>query len=428
MTYWKNFWLYATGRLVSIMGTGIQDVAVPLFILDLTGSGTAMGTFMIITMAPRLVLVPLAGVLGDRVNRKFIMVSMDFGRGILILVLAFLAVNNMVTIPVLFAAQFGMSLMNALFGPATMAMLPDLVEEEDLTRANSTIQGINSISLIVGPALGGIIYGFGGIYLAFLANGISFIASGVSELFIQYHQVTKKMGKIKEVVIDLRNGLSFVKTQHGLFILLIFALVLNFLVNPVFAVILPYVLRVEIQFSAEQYGVLQTSFMAGILLGNIILATVLAKAKVKTLFTRGLLLQSVAMLVFAGLIFPQIVAVLGYGSWTMFWVLVLTFAPMGLLNAFVNTPLMVEVQKLTPTEFRARVFSVVEVAAQGVVPIGFGVIGILLDLAPAHIVTLGVMVMEFLVVVFFVVKYSQVVFVNFENNHNRNKNKNKNEF
>jgi MFS family permease len=403
------------------MGTGIQDVAVPLFILDVTGSGTAMGTFMIITMAPRLVLVPLAGVLGDRINRKFIMVSMDFGRGILILVLAFLAVNNMVTIPILFAAQFGMSLMNALFGPATMAMLPDLVKEEDLTRANSTIQGINSISLIVGPALGGIIYAFGGIYLAFLANGISFIASGVSELFIQYHQQTKKMGKIKEVVIDLKEGLSFVKTQHGLFILLIFALVLNFLVNPVFAVILPYVLRVEIQFSAEQYGVLQTTFMTGILLGNIILATVLAKAKVKTLFNKGLLLQSVAMLIFAGLIFPQVVAVLGYNSWIMFWVLVFTFVPMGLLNAFVNTPLMVEVQKLTPTEFRARVFSVMEVAAQGVVPIGFGVIGILLDVAPAHIVTLGVMIMEFLVIVLFVMKYSQAVFVDFENNHNKNK-------
>lgn len=422
MTHWKNFWLYATGRLVSLIGTGIQDVAVPLFILDLTGSGTAMGTFMIITMAPRLVLVPFAGVLGDRVNRKFIMVSMDLGRGILILVLAFLALNNMVTIPVLFAAQFGMSLMNALFGPATMAMLPDLVEEKDLTRANSTIQGINSTSMIVGPALGGIIYGFGGIYLAFLANGISFIASGVSELFIVYHQETKNMGKIKEVVHDLKEGFSFVRTQHGLLILLLFALVLNFLVGPVFAVVLPYVLRVEIQFSAEQFGILQTSFMSGILLGNIILATVLAKARVKIMFTRGLLLQSVVMLLFAVLIFPQIVAVLGYASWTMFWVLVFTFVPMGVLNAFVNTPLMVEIQKLTPTEFRARVFSVMEVATQGVVPIGYGIMGVLLDVAPTHMVTLGVMVIEFLVIVLFVVKYSQEVFENFENHKNSGQN------
>ncbi len=74
MTQWRNFWLYATGRLVSLIGTGIQDIAVPLFILDLTGSGTMMGSFMIITMVPRLILYPLAGVVGDRLNRKWIMI------------------------------------------------------------------------------------------------------------------------------------------------------------------------------------------------------------------------------------------------------------------------------------------------------------------------------------------------------------------
>ncbi|MBU7044892.1 MAG: MFS transporter, partial [Theionarchaea archaeon] len=90
----RNFWLYAVGRLVSLIGTGVQDIAVPLFILDITRSGTAMGTFMIISMVPRLVLIPLAGVVGDRVNRKLIMVWMDFGRGAVILFLAFLAAQN----------------------------------------------------------------------------------------------------------------------------------------------------------------------------------------------------------------------------------------------------------------------------------------------------------------------------------------------
>jgi len=85
----QNFWLYTLGRFVSLLGSGVQDVAILLFILDVTGSGTAMGTFMIITVVPRLILVPLAGVVGDRLNRKWIMVSMDFGRGAVILLLAF---------------------------------------------------------------------------------------------------------------------------------------------------------------------------------------------------------------------------------------------------------------------------------------------------------------------------------------------------
>lgn len=110
---------------------------------------------------------------------------MDFGRGAVIILLALLASKNLITIPILFGTQFVVSIMNALFGPATSAMLPDIVEKEELMRANSILMSLNSTAYIVGPALGGIIYGMGGIMIAFLINGVSFIASGVSELFIR---------------------------------------------------------------------------------------------------------------------------------------------------------------------------------------------------------------------------------------------------
>jgi len=411
----RNFWLYAVGRLVSLIGTGVQDIAIPLFILDLTGSGTVMGTFMIITMAPRLILYPVAGVVGDRVNRKLIMVWTDFGRGAVILLLAFLAAQNYITISVLFVAQFVVSLMNALFGPATMAMLPDIVEEEDLTRANSIIGSINSLSMIVGPALGGIIYAVGGIKVAFLINGISFVGSGVSEFFIKYEQKTKKFEKVREVITDLREGLSFVKAHRGILTLLVFALMLNFLANPLFAVLVPYVMRVIIQFSAEQFGMLQTSFVTGILIGNIIIGTLLAKSKVEKLLNRGLLFETALIFVFVALIFPQVIEGLGYASWTLFFAIFCTFALMGMFNAFINTPIAVEFQKLVPTEFRARVFSVMEVITQGVVPIGLGIVGFLLDVAPAHVIALTLMVVELFVVLLFIFKYSKEVFKDFNN-------------
>lgn len=416
----KNFWLYAAGRLVSVIGTGVQDVAVPLFILQLTGSGTIMGTFMIVTVAPRLVLVPIAGVIGDRVNRKWIMVWTDFGRGGVILFLAFLAAQDVVTIPLLFVAQLVVSLMNALFGPATGAMLPDIVEEKFLLRANSILGSINSFSYIVGPVLGGVIYGLGGIQVAFLINGVSFIASGVSELFIRYVQKTRKFGKVQEVFQDLKEGVSFVRTHRGLLIILLCALLLNFLANPFFSVLVPYVMIVVVQFSAEQYGILQASFLTGLLIGNILIAALLAKAKVETMFVRGLLVQTGAMFAFVGLIFPLVVEALGSASWTFFSVLFCTLAVIGMFNAFVNTPMTVEIQKLAPTEFRARVFSVLEVTTQGVVPIGFGIMGILLDVAPAHMVAFMVMVIESLIVLVFVSKYSKDVFKDLANGNNNN--------
>jgi MFS family permease len=202
----RNFWLYSMGRLVSFVGTGVQNVALPLFILDLTGSGTLMGTFMIASMVPRLILYPVAGVIGDRLNRKWIMVWTDLGRGALILFLALLAARGVLTIPILFLAQLLISVMNALFGPATMAMIPDIVEDEELTKANSTLGGIDGLSMIVGPAMGGIIYGLGGIQTAFLVNGASFVASGISEIFIKYTQLTTELGTIRQVMGDLKEG------------------------------------------------------------------------------------------------------------------------------------------------------------------------------------------------------------------------------
>ncbi len=343
---------------------------------------------------------------------------MDYGRGAVILSLALLASWNFITIPVLFGAQFVISLMNALFGPTTMAMLPDLVAEKDLNRANSTIGSINSISAIVGPALGGVIYGLGGINLAFLVNGISFIASGVSEFFISYEQKTKKLEGVHKTFDDLKEGFIFAKNHTSLLTLLIFALITNFFLSPVFSVLLPYVAREVIQFSSQQYGGIQASFMIGLLIGNVIIGTFLAKKRAGKLLNKGLLGETTLLFVFAALIFPISIQYLGYASWTMFFALSATFIFVGSFNAFVNTPLMTELQKLAPTEFRARIFSVLEVGTQGIIPIGFGIMGLLLDIFPAHFINLGAVICTAIVTLAFVFKYSQKVIEGFENTNN----------
>lgn len=405
----RNFWLYTTGMFISFMGSSVQDIALPLFILDLTGSGTAMGTFMIISTVPRLILYPVAGVVGDRVNRKWIMVSMDFGRGFIILLLALLAARNVLTIPALFTVQFVVSIMNALFGPATIAMLPDIVKEEDLMRANSITEIVTSFSYIAGPILGGIIYGLGGVQAAFLVNSISFLGSGAAELFIEYHQKTKKLEKVKEVVTDLREGIQFIRTHTGLLTLLAVGLAINFLVGPVLMVLIPYVLRVIIQFSSEQYGMLQTAFMGGVLIGNLIISTVLARTKIEKMLTRGFITQVVVLFVFVVLIFPESIETFGYAGWALFFAIFCTFIFMGMSSAFVNTPINVGIQKLAPTEYRARVFSVSGVIIQAIVPIGYGIMGILLDVVPAHVIAFTMVLLELLVVVLFIFKYVRVV-------------------
>ncbi|MDK2984190.1 MAG: hypothetical protein PWP19_1668 [Thermococcaceae archaeon] len=125
----KNFWLYATGRWVSQAGWIIQDIAVPLYVLDKTGSGTIMSIFIIAELIPRLLVNPIAGVIGDRYNRKKLMVWLDMARGIFLFgVIAF----DLLNIQSLLAIQVVMSIMGAFFSAGTSGMFPDLVKKEEL--------------------------------------------------------------------------------------------------------------------------------------------------------------------------------------------------------------------------------------------------------------------------------------------------------
>ena len=406
----RNFLLYSTGRFVSLIGTGIQDIALALFVLDITGSGAMMGLFLIVSMVPRLILVPFAGVVGDALNRKQIMVWMDYGRGVLILGLAFLAWEGMITIPLLLVAQFFASIMSSMFGPATSAMLPDLVDEKDFTRANSVMGSINSLSMIIGPAMGGIIYGLGGILFALLLNGISFLASGASEMFIKYEQKTKKLAGFKMVISDLKEGLYFIKDRRAITIMMSFVLMLNFLIVPMFTVLFPYVMRLVIGFSSRQFGLLQSTFLLGILGGNIVIGAFLASKRSDKLIIPGLMIQVVITVIFVFMIFPGSIAWLGGASWLMFGSLAAVFVGMGFFNAFVNTPFQTTFQRLVPTSFRSRVFSVIEVMSQGIVPIGIGLVGIVLDIIPAYQVALMLVIPAVILSLVFVGKYSKSVF------------------
>ena len=101
----RNFWLFTLGRLVSLIGSGVQALAIPLYILDLTGSGVMMGTFSVVTMLPRILFGPIAGVLGDRFNRKYIMIYMDFARGAAIILMAYLSDVGVLNLALLFVSS-----------------------------------------------------------------------------------------------------------------------------------------------------------------------------------------------------------------------------------------------------------------------------------------------------------------------------------
>jgi MFS family permease len=405
-----NFLLFVIGRIVSLLGSGIQMVAMPLFILDLTGSGTKMGLFAMISMIPALLMAPFAGVLGDRFNRRNIMVIMDYARGVLILFLAYLTFTNNITLSILFGMQVIISLLDSLFGAATSAMIPDLVPEKDLMKAVSTTESASSAAMIVGPVLGGVIYGLLGMKWVFLLNGISFILSGFSEMFIKYNKTSKLDSKINTKIIfeDIKDSIKYIFENDVLRNLMIMAIFLNFLFNPMFVVLFPYTFREVIGFSPQQYGLLETMWTLGIMIGNIILGVFFSNSENKKLLKNGIYGMVGMNLLLSIFLVPQIRN--NFTIWKIFLIVGTIIIIMGLTNAFVNTPISVFFQRIIPNEKRSKIFSVIGVLFQAATPIGMALMGFLVDRYEVHVLFIILAILVLLDVLIFSKKLDNIDF------------------
>jgi len=394
----RNFWLYAIGRWVSQAGWVIQDIAVPLYVLDKTGSGTIMSLFILVELIPRLVVNPIAGVIGDRYNRKKLMVWLDIARGALLFgVITF----NLLDIPSLLTVQVVMSIMGAFFSAGVSGMFPDLVKREELAQANSTLQSGGQIIRIAGPILGGVIYAFGGLRLAILINAASFFGSGLFEMLIEYQWESRKISSLDEVREDMLEGFKFIKNSKSLLVLVSLAIVLNTLLNPIFAVILPYMSRVILGFSSVQFGSIQTAATIGALTGNILIAGKLKESSENLLF-KALFAQLICLLLLSVVVHPLIRSV-AYPA------LLGIFMVGGFFNILVNVPLITKLQKSVPNEVRARFFSAFETAIMATTPLGMAVIGPLLDTIDISTLVTTLVILSLIASIYYYINFKETI-------------------
>ena len=401
----KNLWLFLIGRFISFIGSGVQMIALPLYILDKTGSGTLMGVFSILTLVPMVLAAPISGIVGDRKNRRNVMIVMDFGRGALICGMGILAMSGYFNIYTLFVLQVFISLMDSLFNSSSQALLPDLISKEKLIEANSMKGGLDAAAFILGPALGGVIYGIWGIKTVFYINGISFILSGILSIFIVYKHVVTVKEKVNAKVFVKENleVIKFIGLKKGLLQLFTFAMISNFLLAPMFDIVMPYALKKGIGFTSQHYGYIMGFFTGGILLGNLAISLKFKNIGLKKLMKSGLIIETIITLILASLLFPGPVTLLGGASYTLFIAIALCAITMGFFNAFVNTPISTNLQNLVPKDMRSRFFAILGMFSQGAIPLGSLIFGILLDLMKYYNLMAGVNIVAAIAAAIFVI-------------------------
>lgn len=382
----RNFTLFAAGRMISLLGSGIQNVAIPLYILRTTGSGLIMGTYAFAQLLPQIFLMPLGGVLGDNFNRKKIMIMMDVLSGLTSLFLAFTIVNGNLSIPLLFVCQIFLSSFFSIFDTSTAAMVPEIVEKDKLLKGNSIIGSIDSATFIAGPIIGAAIFGLAGIRIVFIIDGISFLLSAFSELFIEYKPHIEKSTRLsfEKTKKDILQGFSFLKKSKGINYLITFAAVVNFFGIASISVLLPYIFIEGIGFSDNQFGVLQSSIMVGILLGNIGLSFISGKLGKKQIVTYGLMAEAVIFTIIGVFFYPLITDAFNGATNILFILFIILLIGFGVSNAFLRTSIQTNMQLMIPNELRARVLSAYSFSMQVIAPIGVFAAGAFLEIVPYY--------------------------------------------
>ncbi|MFN3429748.1 MAG: MFS transporter, partial [Candidatus Sericytochromatia bacterium] len=170
----------------STLGDRIHQLALMWWTIQATGSLAATGAVLIATTLPAVLLGPVAGALADRWPRKPLMIACDVARAFVTLTLAGLAWSGQLSFAAVVAGSAVLACLTALFAPANMAMVPGLVEERDLLKANSLMETTMHGAGLLGPALGGAIVAVIGAGGAFGLNALSFLLSAVALIGIAF--------------------------------------------------------------------------------------------------------------------------------------------------------------------------------------------------------------------------------------------------
>ncbi len=176
----RDFRLVWAGESISLLGDAFQTVAVSWLVLDLTGSGLALGAILIAAAIPRGVFMLLGGVLADRISPRDLALGSNVLRGVLTAIVAFLVLGGGIQIWHLVAVGVVFGTVDAVFLPAINTLVPRLVPPGRLAAANALMQGTAQLMGTVGPAIAGFTIALIGVGIAFVLDAASFAVAALA--------------------------------------------------------------------------------------------------------------------------------------------------------------------------------------------------------------------------------------------------------
>jgi len=361
----KNINSLFAGQLISQMGDSMFNIGLMWLVLEITGSKATMGTVAMVSYLPMLFFGLFAGVLVDAFNRKKMMLAADFLRALIVLIIPVTYFLNVISIPIIIFTAFGLSTLTAVFNPARDAVIPFLVQEKNLLKANSLIQGSNYIAILLGPGLAAAVISIIGVVPLFTADSVTFILSFLLVLIISYSPPPVLQNKKLNVVGHLKEIISYINKEKRVRYLLVLTAVNNFFIMGPAIVGIPIFVKDVLHKGASSYALVESSYGLGMLLGVVLIHFLIRYINLGKILLIGMMFDGIT---FAVVYFTRSIELM---------IMLISFHAIGI--PFIVVARTSLIQKWVESEKLGRAFSLVNIAVVGMTALTTGVTGLLAE-------------------------------------------------
>ena len=267
----RNFRLFWSGQLVSLIGTWMQNVGQAWLVLELTHSSLKLGIVSALQFLPMLFLSFFTGPFIDYFDKRRIIIGTQASLMTLAFVLSVLVWTGTVQYWHVVVLATLLGIVNTIDMPARQAFIIDLVGKEDLMNAIALNSSVFNAARAVGPALAGLLITAAGTAACFFVNGVSFLAVLAGLLYMSTTCVSCREKPAYNIMKDVREAIGYIRaTPVVLTTILLVSVVSIFGTN--FNVLVPVFAKMELHRDAAAFGLLLSSFGAGALIGSFWLA------------------------------------------------------------------------------------------------------------------------------------------------------------
>lgn len=388
----QNSILFYLASLISIFGTAIYTFAMSLYVLKVTGSSLSFSSTLILSILPIVFLNPFVGVIVDKYDKKKLVILANLLNGIFLLGIYIISVFNGVSIGIIYLSTFVISSINIIFDVSIDSSIPNIVSKEKIVNINAGNRIIDSISSILGPVMGGIVFVIFDIKTFILFNSISFLISSILDWKIDFKLYKSNSSDDdrsinKNYFIEIKEGFKYLMTKKSIKDFIIIFIIYNFFISFSISIPMPIILNNIFMIPEKHYGFIQSGVPIGMIIGAIIVKKIIDKLKLNKLLSLIGTLMAIEIILLA---IPLIGKINSYNInyLSAYYFFIMMF--IGICISLVDIPFSYIIQTDIEEGYRGRVLSLTISLVKTVVPISYLASGLLLDkVNPLIIVLFG---------------------------------------